>query len=572
MLDLTEGKPFSCPDWWDRIQAGQVPMASVPLNEDRAARALVFFERLRLPDVPGTPRLTDACGEWFKEIMLAFLASEDPETGRKLVWELLCMVPKKSSKSTYTAALALTALYLNDVPNGQMLLIGPSQNISQRLYKQARDMIQLDPALRDLFKTTDNVKLIKHRTNGTELQVKTFDTGIVTGEIPLLTIIDELHLLGRAAKAQAVLQQIRGGGITKNRAQVMFITTQSDKRPAGVWKSELTKAREIRDGKGGNNPIMLPILYEFPEAQQKDEHFWRDTGNWRLVLPNLGYSIDEDALHDDYENNGSASTDAERIWASQHLNIEIGIGMLDDRWIGADFWEECADETLTLTSLIERSEVITAGIDPGGQDDLLAFSVIGREEGTGNWLHWARLWAHPIIFKKRPIIASQLRDFEKQGDFFTVNDLIADGYGHVADLCIRLRDTGKLAEGFCIGIDPAGKGANLATDALEQAGFDRMKELYGVTQGFRLSNVAASTAMLLQAGSFRHADQDIMAWCVENTRMEERANGEIPTKAESGKGKIDGLMSLFDAAELMSWHPEPAGRGSMLLDMEEVLV
>ncbi|MGV6840575.1 MAG: terminase large subunit domain-containing protein [Planktomarina sp.] len=478
-----------------------------------------------------------------------------------MVWELLCMVPKKSSKSTYTAALALTALYLNDVPNGQMLLIGPSQNISKRLYEQARDMINLDPELRDVFHLTENTKTIKHKINGTQLQVKTFDTGIVTGEIPLLTIVDELHLLGKAAKAQAVLQQIRGGGITKNRAQVMFITTQSDKRPAGVWKSELTKARDIRDGRGGSNPIMLPVLYEFPEAQQKDETFWRNKDNWSLVLPNLGFSIDEDALFNDYDNNGSASTDAERIWASQHLNIEIGIGMLDDRWIGADFWENCSDPDLTLTSLIDRSEVITAGIDPGGQDDLLALSVIGRETQTGKWLHWAQLWAHPIIFKKRPIITSQLRDFEAKHDLLIVNDLISDGYGHIANLCVRLRDTGKFAEGFCIGIDPAGKGANLAIDALEQAGFDRIKQLYGVSQGFRLSNIAASTAMLLQAGNFCHADQDIMAWCVENTRMEERANGEIPTKAESGKGKIDGLMSLFDAAELMSWHPEAAGRG-----------
>ena len=311
MAASTKPKRFACPDWWEKIKDGQVPMSHVPLNEDRAARALVFFERLRLPDVPGTPRLADACGEWFKEILLAFLASEDPETGKKLVWELLCMVPKKSSKSTYSAALALTALYLNDVPNGQMLLIGPSQNISQRLYEQARDMIELDPALRDLFKTTDNVKLIQHRTNGTKLQVKTFDTGIVTGEIPLMTFIDELHLLGRSAKAQAVLQQIRGGGITKNRAQVMFITTQSDKRPAGVWKSELAKARDIRDGKGGDNPIMLPVLYEFPEAQQKDESFWRSQKNWHFVLPNLGFSIDEQALIDDYENNGSTSSDAD---------------------------------------------------------------------------------------------------------------------------------------------------------------------------------------------------------------------------------------------------------------------
>ncbi|MCB1476621.1 MAG: terminase large subunit, partial [Rhodobiaceae bacterium] len=88
---------FACPDWWERIQSGRMPMADVPLNAKKAAKAVAFFNRLRLPDLPGTPTLEKACGEWFREILCAFLASEDPATRQRLVWELLCMVPKKNS-------------------------------------------------------------------------------------------------------------------------------------------------------------------------------------------------------------------------------------------------------------------------------------------------------------------------------------------------------------------------------------------------------------------------------------------------------------------------------------------
>jgi phage terminase large subunit-like protein len=94
----TEALPrFACPDWWEKIQAGRTPMPAVPLNEARAAKALAFFNRLRLPDVAGNPRLAEACGDWFRDMLCAFLASEDPVTKRRLVWELLCMVPKKNS-------------------------------------------------------------------------------------------------------------------------------------------------------------------------------------------------------------------------------------------------------------------------------------------------------------------------------------------------------------------------------------------------------------------------------------------------------------------------------------------
>lgn len=387
MSVIEAGPRFSCPDWWEKIQSGQTPMADVPLNEERAARALAFFNRLRLPDVAGTPTLKDACGDWFKDILCAFLASEDPATNERLVWELLCMVPKKNSKSTYVAALALTALYLDESPNANMLLIGPSQNISARCFDQAQGMIRLDVRLDKIFKVQDHFKTITRRKTGTTLEVKTFDTKIVTGEIPTLTIIDELHELGNKSKAAAVMQQIRGGGITQKGGQVLFITTQSDDRPTGIWKTELKKARAIRDGTAGAKPIMLPVLYEFPAKLQKNNVFWRNKANWHLVLPNLGRSINQQRLEDDYINNGSVSTEAEQIWVSQHLNIEIGLGMHADRWVGADYWEAAGDDTLTLEALLETSEVCTIGIDPGGFDDLLGVAVIGRHSKTGVWQH-----------------------------------------------------------------------------------------------------------------------------------------------------------------------------------------
>ncbi|TIO29058.1 MAG: terminase large subunit, partial [Mesorhizobium sp.] len=176
-----------------------------------------------------------------------------------------------------------------------------------------------------IFKVQDHLKCITRLKTGTELNVKTFDTSIVTGEIPVLTIIDELHELGKKKGAAAVMQQIRGGGITMQGGQTLMITTQSDEQPAGIWKTELEKARRIRDGKGGSAPIMLPVLYEFPAELQKDQAYWRDRRHWKYLLPNIGRSISPQRLVEDYENNGSVTKETEQIWASQHLNIEIGV-------------------------------------------------------------------------------------------------------------------------------------------------------------------------------------------------------------------------------------------------------
>jgi ribosomal protein S21 len=43
-----------------------------------------------------------------------------------------------------------------------------------------------------------------------------------------------------------------------------------------------------------------------------------------------------------------------RIWASQHLNVEIGLALHNDRWRGADYWLQAKLEGLTLDELLER--------------------------------------------------------------------------------------------------------------------------------------------------------------------------------------------------------------------------
>ena len=40
-------------------------------------RAACRFCRLRLPDVAGNPPMSKACGDWFRDVLVAFLASED---------------------------------------------------------------------------------------------------------------------------------------------------------------------------------------------------------------------------------------------------------------------------------------------------------------------------------------------------------------------------------------------------------------------------------------------------------------------------------------------------------------
>lgn len=556
---------FACPDWWQRMRAGQSLVPELPLDMHAAKRAVAIHDRLRLPDVPGNPARAEAAGEWFRDIVRAAFGSLDAATQVRRVREIFALVPKKNDKTTGSASIMVTALLENKRPQAELLLVGPTQEVAERAFQQCAGMIKADPEgyLQQRFHIREHLKRIDDRVTGARLKVTTFDMRVMTGALPLIVLLDELHIMAANHYASRVIGQIRGGLAAKPDSLLIIITTQSDVAPAGVFKTELDYARGVRDGRIARGVRTLPILYEFPEALQRDpDKPWADPRLWHLVNPNLGRSITLDALVVLSQKAQESGEAAMREWASQHLNIQIGMALQSDGWAGADLWEAAFEPALvSLDELIARSEVLTAGIDGGGLDDLLGLGVIGREAGTRRWLVWAKAWACEIALERRKAIAPALRDFAGVGELGIVARLGPD-IEELADTIQMLDASGKLAK---VGADPAGVGA--IVDALNERRIGGPNDsagdedrVQGVSQGWRLNGAIKTVERKLADGSLVHGGQKIMAWCVGNAKCEPRGNAVIITKQATGAGKIDPLMAVLDAAALMSLNPAAQGR------------
>lgn len=557
---------FACPDWVERLKAGKSLVPDLPLDRDEAERAVAIFNKLRLPDVPGQPTMAEAAGEWFRDIVRAAWGSIDKDTGARRVAEIFVEVPKKNSKTTGGAAIMVTALLMNERPNAEMLFVGPTQPIADLAYSQATGMIEADEYLSKRFKVQDHVKTITDRLTGAQLKVKTFDMRVMTGVKPVVVLVDELHIMASSSFATRVIGQIRGGLLANPESLLIFITTQSDQPPAGVFKAELQYARGVRDGRITQNVRMLPILYEFPEAMQVDDKKpWADPANWPMVLPNLGLSIDIDRLLDDWAGAQEKGEEEMRRWASQHLNVEIGMALHTDRWIGVDFWPAASDDSICLDTLIERCDVVVVGIDGGGLDDLLGLAVLGRERDTRDWLLWNRAWAHPEVFKRRPEIAEQLRDYQRDGDLVVCESPTQD-IRDVADIIERLWIEGLLPAQLAVGLDPQGVAAMV--DEIVSRGVPQ-EALLAVAQGYKLSGAIWGMERKLKDGTLWHAGQALMTWCASNAKAEQRGNAVLITKQTAGKAKIDPLIASFNAVQLMARNPEAS---EMLTDAGAVVV
>lgn len=98
-------------------------------------------------------------------------------------------------------------------------------------------------------------------------------------------------------------------------------------------------------------------------------------------------------------------------------------------------------------------------------------------------------------------------------------------------------------------------GVGMIVDAMAARGIDGDR-VVAISQGWTLNGAIKTTEVKLASGALVHADQPIMAWAVGNAKAEPKGNAITINKQNSGTGKIDPVMALFDAVALMSRNPE----------------
>ena len=540
----------ACPDWERRILAGE-SLTPPPLYPDEADTALAIFNELRIVDTPGSPTMGEACKPWIFDFVASVFGAYDAESGRREITEWLLSVSKKNFKSGLAAGIMLTALIRNWRESAEYGIMAPTVEVANNSFFPARDMVRKDEELSDLFLVQDHIRQITHRTSGAMLKVIAAENETVGGKKFTGVLFDELWLFGKRPNAGDMMREATGGLTSRPEGFVISLTTMSNEAPAGVFKQKLNYARGVRDGRI-IDPKFVPVLYEFPQSMIKSKEY-RDRKYWWITNPNFGASVDASRLDDLHKQAYEAGEEELIGFFAKHLNVEIGLALMSDRWAGADQWEACGVESLTLEDLIERSDVIDAGIDGGGLDDLLGLAVLGRDAITRKWLLWIRAWAHPSVMERRKSEAERFRDFEKDGDLVTVAK-IGDDVDEVADIASQVEASGKLDK---IGVDPHGLGGIL--DALMDAGIPQEKVI-GISQGWKMTGAIKTLERRLAEGELEHGNQPLMAWSIGNAKVEPKGNAVAITKQAAGFAKIDPLMAAFNAVSLMSLNPEGGGK------------
>ena len=536
----------SCKDWEARIVKRQ-PLITCPvLFEDSAAHSLEIFKSLQIVDMIGRPTIGEVTREWVFDFARVFFGSLDDATNTRHIKEFLMLIAKKNTKSTTAAGIMLTVLITNLRESAEYFIIAPTVQAANNAFKPAQDMIRVNDDLSAIFQVQSHTRTITHRTTGAYLKVIAAESDTVVGSKAAGILIDELWAFGKKKNAASMLTEATGGLMSRSEGFIIYLTTQSDEPPAGIFKEKLDYARDVRDGIIDDNQF-LPVLYEYPQhiiARKK----YLDPDKFYITNPNLGASVDEKYLLRKIDTAKNGGDENMQQVLAKHLNVEIGLNLRSDRWAGADFWEACGDNKLTLKLLLDRSEVVCVGIDGGGLDDLLGLAVTGRCKDTGDWLTWCYAWAHPSVLERRKEIAPRVEDFAKEGSLTLVNRVGDD----VEELCDIVEKIDKRDLLDSVGVDAIGLGSIL--DELEERGIDKDK-IVAIPQGWKMGGAIKTTERRLAQGTMSHSGQKLMNWCVGNARIEQRSNSILVTKQASGTAKIDPLIGVFNSVALMSLNP-----------------
>jgi phage terminase large subunit-like protein len=563
----------ACPDWRERIVARQSLVPCPPIYPGKAAEALAIFSSLQMTDLAQRedgkwPTMGEVCEQFVFDLVGAIFGSEDPETGVRHVKEAMLLISKKNGKSTIAAGIMLTALILNWRHYAELLILSPTMEVANNSFKAAQGMVRADPELDALLHVVEVQRLIKHRVNHAELKILAADSGVVGGKKAAFVLADELWLFGKQQKSEAMLEEATGGQAARPEGFTIYLTTHSDEPPAGVFRSKLLYAREVRDGVI-EDPAFLPMLYEWPEDMLESEAYL-DPAHYYVTNPNIGKSPTVEfiarKIAQAQAGEGQDGDTSLQIVLAKYLNVEIGMRLHRDRWGGADYWMQAAEEDgLTLAELLKRSEVVTVGIDGGGLDDWFGLAVVGREKGTRRWLVWTRAWCLKISLERRKAIASVASVFIADGDLVVAPNMHSM-FDDIVSHLVVIRDSGLLPAENAIGVDPADIGA--LVDALRAEGFRthdvdprtnavvKLNQIEPVRQGVQLTGPIHTAEFMLHDGELVHGGSAMMAWCVSNAKAVQKGNSVAIDKQISGAAKIDPVIALFCAIKLMEYGPQ----------------
>ena len=319
-------------------------------RRSQVRKFIVFYERLKFSGTKGRTKykLTPIQVFQFANI----LGFYHHGTSKRLIREALLFVPRKFSKTTSVASLAIYDLLFGDA-NAQAYAAANSYEQAKICFDEIRNVLKsLDKKLRH-FKI--NREKIYNRMKGKTSFVRCLASNPdkLDGLNASVNILDE-YAQADSAALKNVLTSSMGARLNP---LTIVITTASDKQTS-PFVDMLEGYKAVLRGEVENDTIFAHIFQ--PDVDDEED----DPATWRKVQPHMGITVYEDFYRNEYN---KAKMSAPDLLEFRTKMLNIFAANSETVWIEADQIRE-RFKTVVLNQLKTRP-LTTVAVDLSVRDD-----------------------------------------------------------------------------------------------------------------------------------------------------------------------------------------------------------
>ena len=322
-----------------------------------------FYQALKFSGLNGRQRYKLTPVQTFQ---FANLFGFKDDNGNRLIQNAIWFVPRKFSKTTSAAALAVWELFFGD-NNAQAYVAANSYNQAKVCFDEIRKIILgIDPSGRHFRVNREKIMWQRSKKINRDAFAECL-SGKADNKDGLnasLVIVDEYSQAKdtktkRGSELKDVLTTSMGA--RKNHL-CLVITTASDVLDGPFYK-ELEGAEKVLRGEADNDRLFASLF--MPDADDRED----DPRTWAKVQPHLGVTVQSDYYANEYAN---AQLTADDMLAFRTKNLNLFVKNEEKCW----FAEEDAKKLLVDFDIEEYggTEEVFVSFDLSVKDDFSAVS------------------------------------------------------------------------------------------------------------------------------------------------------------------------------------------------------
>lgn len=460
---------------------------------------------------------------------------------RRLTEEAILFVPRKFSKTTSSASLAVYDMLVGDA-NAEAYVAANSYKQAQICFREISKIIrQLDPKEKSFKFTRERVEW-KPNKYGKESFVEclTGDPDTKDGKNASLVIFDEYaaakYVKGESEGAKLLNVLTSGMGTRKNSLTV--IITTASRVQDGPFQVMLEGAQKVLLGELENDTLFASLFMP-DEWEQDDEHIGQESV-WRKCNPHIGITVQPDYYEKKWK---KALQDPEEMLEFRSKLVNLFVADSITEWIPRSLLKELSAK-FDPRQLIGRPDAMCS-FDLSVSDDFSAVAYTMYSEATKKFYSYCDFYIPEETLENHQN-SMLYKLWVKNGYMKVCKGKVID-YEMVANDILEMNEHIRILQ---IGYDSykSNEAVNILMAAISSMGGDGSKILKAVpqTQGSFNSPVEA-----FEIGAKRYPAQvvldnnPIIQYCFANAYIDEDKMGNKKPFKRKANRKIDGVIAIL---------------------------